>query len=127
MELDVSEALRVTILMSGDTNCLDAAGLREEVLEAVLVSVETQVAAENGSGLTRGGLGLVTTSGIAGELNPDLPSIKHALIGSAEGGHSLLMSLELDKGLTLVVQEFALGQSTVSLVELPKTIFSSVV
>ena len=121
----MSEALWVTILMSGNANCLDRSSLREEVLEAVLISVEAQVAAENGSGLASGWR-LVTTSGISRELNPDLPSIEHALIGSVEGGHSLLMSLELNKGLALVVQEFALGQSAMSFVALPEAIVSSV-
>lgn len=125
MEFDVTESLRISIFMSGNADGLDATSLREEVLETVLVGVEAQVSTEDGSGLTSSWR-LVASRRITRKLNPDLSTVKSGLVGSIESSSGLLMRLEFNKGLALVVEEFALEQSAVRLVSLSQSIVSSV-
>ena len=121
----MGESLWVSVLVSGNSDCFDASSLREEVFQSILISVETQVTTKDCSGLTRSWR-FITTSRITRELYPNLPSIKSGFIGTLEGSDSLLMSFEFNKGLALIVQELALGQSAISLVALPQAIVSSI-
>lgn len=107
------KALRVSILVHSNANTLDISSLSEEVLQTVLVGVEAEVADKQGGSLARGSTGLVATSSLSGELNPDLAAVKRGLIGGSKCLPSVGMGIVLDECLSLVPNDFTLGDGTI--------------
>jgi len=110
------ESSRSSVLVGCNSHAGDGTAVLEELLDGPLLGSEAKVANEKSVGLTgvstSSALGLVSTSSLAGELNPDGSAVKLLLVGLVEGLSSLGVLAVLDEGLALVVQELALGQLT---------------
>lgn len=113
----MAESSASSIFAGGESHLGNCANVGEEVLESLLLGVETDVSAEDSVGLSCGAslaTCLCTRLALTGEVNPDLSSIKSGLVGLGLSLSGILWVGVLDEGNTgrssLLHDKLALGE-----------------
>ena len=108
----MAESSASSIFTGGKSHLGNCANVREEVLEGLLLGVETDVSAEDSVGLSSGAGALWPA--LTGEVNPDLSSVKSGLVGLGLSLGGILWVGVLDEGNTgrssLLHDKLALGE-----------------
>jgi hypothetical protein len=126
----VTESLGTTILTLSDSDLGNRADLFKEASNAVFVSTESKVTAEDGSGrrstLTSVSLVTISVRFVTRELNLEDTSVKLSAVDSSNGLDSLIMVSVFDEGNTLEGKVLALSQLSITFKDFTYVIFVSV-
>lgn len=110
----MAESSASSIFAGGESHLGNCANVGEEVLEGLLLGVETDVSTEDSVGLSCGASLCTLWLALTGEVNPDLSSIKSGLVGLGLSLSGILWVGVLDEGNTsrssLLHDKLALGE-----------------
>ena len=124
----MAESSASSVFAGSESHLGNCANVGEEVLEGLLLGVEADVSAEDSVGLSNGA---ALWSALAGEVNPDLSSVKVGLVGFGLSLSGILWVGVLDEGnagrSSLLHDEFALGELAELLEVAAETVLVSVV
>ena len=124
----MAESSASSVFAGSESHLGNCANVGEEVLEGLLLGVEADVSAEDSVGLSDGA---ALWSALAGEVNPDLSSVKAGLVGLGLSLSGILWVGVLDEGnaggSSLLHDELALGELAELLEVAAETVLVSVV